>query len=98
MNVMAILLAFACMALTVTSGGQRSLAQLRVKLEMVGNSEIKTTFTNGGKRGIKVLKAGSILDSAAVHNAKVTANGKLTRSNFELLSWSLLKLVRPLLT
>ncbi|KAI9151600.1 Neutral protease [Paramyrothecium foliicola] len=49
---------------------------LDVKLEVVGNSEVKATVTNVGKNNLKVLKTGSFLDNAAVEKARVTVDSK----------------------
>lgn len=75
MKVIAGLMALASLAAAAPSVEKRAPSPLDLKLEMVGNSEIKATFTNNGKNNIKVLKTGSILDSAAVEKAKVTADG-----------------------
>ncbi|KAB2568594.1 Neutral protease 2-like protein [Lasiodiplodia theobromae] len=44
---------------------------LDVKLEMVGNTEVKATVTNTGASALKLYKAGSFLDSAAVEKAEI---------------------------
>ena len=74
MRVAAALAALASLAVAAPAE-KRAPTSLDLKLEMVGNSQIKATFTNNGKSGLKVLKAGSILDSAAVEKTKVSSDG-----------------------
>ncbi|KAL0253140.1 hypothetical protein SLS55_010591 [Diplodia seriata] len=54
---------------------------LDVKLEMVGNTEVKATVTNNGESALKLYKAGSFLDSAAVEKAEIYSAE--SRVNFE---------------
>ncbi|EKG20509.1 Peptidase M35 deuterolysin [Macrophomina phaseolina MS6] len=44
---------------------------LDVKLEMVGNTEVKATVTNNGESAIKLFKTGSFLDTAAVEKVEI---------------------------
>ncbi|KAK3401386.1 Deuterolysin metalloprotease family-domain-containing protein [Sordaria brevicollis] len=44
---------------------------LDVKIEVVDNTNVKASITNTGKEPLKVLKAGSILDTAAVEKTQV---------------------------
>lgn len=44
---------------------------LDVKLEMVGNTEVKATVTNNGEAAVKLFKTGSFLDTAAVEKAEI---------------------------
>ncbi|KAI1753545.1 metallo proteinase [Xylaria castorea] len=44
---------------------------LVVKIEQVGNSEVKASITNSGNAALRVLKAGTILDSAPVEKVKI---------------------------
>ncbi|OJD38964.1 peptidase m35 deuterolysin protein [Diplodia corticola] len=46
---------------------------LDVKLEMVGNSEVKATLTNNGDSALKLFKVGSILDKTAVEKTEVNS-------------------------
>ncbi|KAL1614372.1 hypothetical protein SLS54_009799 [Diplodia seriata] len=46
---------------------------LDVKLEMVGNSEVKATLTNNGASALKLFKVGSILDKTAVEKTEVNS-------------------------
>ncbi|KAI0910707.1 metallo proteinase [Ustulina deusta] len=45
---------------------------LVVEIEQVGNSEVKASITNTGNVALRVLKAGSILDSSPVEKVKVS--------------------------
>ncbi|KAI0434168.1 neutral protease 2-like protein [Xylaria sp. FL1042] len=55
---------------SAASLGKRA-APLDVQLEQVGNSAIKATITNTGAEDLKVLKTGTILDSAPVEKVQV---------------------------
>lgn len=55
---------------------KKAPSPLDVKLEMLGNSEVKATFINNGRCNLKVLKTGTVLDSAAVQKAWVSSGGK----------------------
>lgn len=59
---------------------QQRASSLDVKLEMVGNSEVKATITNIGSENVRLLKTGTILDSAAVEKTNVFSGGKLVLS------------------
>ncbi|CAG9975641.1 unnamed protein product [Clonostachys byssicola] len=63
--------ALASMALAAPSSEKRDDSPLDIKIEMVGNSEVKATIVNTGSSSLKVLKTGSILDSAPVEKARV---------------------------
>ena len=54
--------------------------ELAVKLEMHGNFEVKATITNPTDEDVKVLKTGSILDSAPVQKAQVSYEGKFANA------------------
>ncbi|KAK5991495.1 Deuterolysin [Cladobotryum mycophilum] len=41
---------------------------------MAGNSQVKATITNNGKNNLKIFRAGTILDKAAIEKASVTAD------------------------
>ena len=43
---------------------------LDVRLDVVGNSQVEATIMNNGKRELKVLMVGSILDPAPVEKVK----------------------------
>lgn len=72
------LVSLATMALAAPSVEKRAPTPLDVKLEMVGNSEVKATVTNTGKSNLKVFKTGTILDSAPIEKAQVYYEGKCT--------------------
>ncbi|KAI1429812.1 neutral protease 2-like protein [Xylaria sp. FL1777] len=55
---------------SAASMGKRA-APLDVQIEQVGNSGLKATITNTGAEDLKVLKTGSILDSAPVEKVQV---------------------------
>jgi len=57
-------------AAAVSLSQQDSL--LNVKIERVGNSEVKASISNNGNEVLRILKTGSILDSAPVEKVKVT--------------------------
>ncbi|KAJ9133257.1 Neutral protease 2 [Pleurostoma richardsiae] len=44
---------------------------LDVKLELIGNSNVKASITNTGSSGLKIFKTGTILDAAAVEKVDV---------------------------
>ena len=44
---------------------------LDVKIEVVDNTNVKATITNTGNETLKVLKTGSILDTAAVEKTRI---------------------------
>lgn len=67
-------LALASMA--VAAPAKRAPTPLEVKLEMVGNSEVKAVVTNTGKNNLKVFKSGTLLDDAPVEKAKVFSGGR----------------------
>ncbi|KAI0392270.1 neutral protease 2-like protein [Xylariaceae sp. FL0594] len=49
----------------------KSTGPLAVQIEKVGNSGLKATITNTGSEALKVLKTGTILDSAPVEKVQV---------------------------
>lgn len=49
---------------------------LDVKLEADGNSGVKAVISNNGKKDLKIMKTGTILDSAPVEKATVLSGGK----------------------
>ncbi|KAI1118419.1 neutral protease 2-like protein [Nemania sp. NC0429] len=55
---------------SAASMGKRT-APLNVQLEQVGNSGVKATITNTGAEDLKVLKVGTLLDSAPVEKVQV---------------------------
>lgn len=55
---------------------QQRASPLSVKLEMVGNSEVKATITNTGSENVRLLRTGTILDSAAVEKTNVFSGGE----------------------
>lgn len=52
-----------------------SASPLDVKIEHVGNSEVKATITNTGTSSLRVLKAGSLFDESPVEKTKVSQGG-----------------------
>lgn len=50
-------------------------ARLDVKLEPVGNSEVKAVITNNGKDDIRIFKPGTMLDESPIQKVKVAAYG-----------------------
>jgi deuterolysin len=52
---------------------------LDVKVEQLGNTGFKASITNTGDSALRVLKTGSILDSAPVEKARISQNGKLVQ-------------------
>lgn len=77
MKAFAALTAFVSLAAASPVAVQQAPSPLVVGLEMAGISKIQATITNNGKNELKVLKVGSLLDSAAIEKAKVTAKGEL---------------------
>lgn len=77
MKAFAALTAFVSLAAASPVALQQAPSPLVVGLEMAGNSKIQATVTNNGTSEIKLLKVGSLLDSAAVEKTKVTAKGEL---------------------
>ena len=75
MNALAKVLAFAAMVAAAPSAENRGPSPFEVKLEMLGNSEIKATFTNKGNNRLKILRTGSILGNSSVEKAKVFSGG-----------------------
>lgn len=65
---------------SAASMGKRA-APLNVQLEQVGNSGVKATITNTGAEDLKVLKVGTILDSAPVEKVQVFHGSKYSRSS-----------------
>lgn len=55
---------------------KRAPTPLDVKLELVGNSEVKATVTNNGKNNLKIMKTGTLLDTAAVEKVEVLSGGE----------------------
>ncbi|CAI6020384.1 hypothetical protein V2G26_001867 [Clonostachys chloroleuca] len=49
---------------------------LDVKVEQLGNTGFKASITNTGDSALRVLKTGSILDSAPVEKARISQNAK----------------------
>ena len=66
------LAALATLAVAAPSGAP---TPLDVKLEMVGNSQVKATISNNGKNNLKIFKVGTIFDNTSTEKARVAANG-----------------------
>lgn len=47
-----------------------------LKIELVGNSEVKASLTNKGSEDVKVFKTGSILDDITVEKSRVFSGCK----------------------
>ncbi|KAI0977085.1 metallo proteinase [Xylaria arbuscula] len=75
MKAAAIASCFAALA-NAAAVNRRGQSPLAVEIEQVGNSEIKASITNTGGATLRVLKAGSILDSSPVEKVKVAQNAK----------------------
>ncbi|RYP92462.1 hypothetical protein DL770_001408 [Monosporascus sp. CRB-9-2] len=59
-------------AAAVKLGQRAALSPLDVKIEMVGNSQIKASITNTGDSALRVFKTGSILDPRPIEKVKVS--------------------------
>ncbi|RYP76372.1 hypothetical protein DL771_001811 [Monosporascus sp. 5C6A] len=59
-------------AAAVELGERAASSPLDVKIEMVGNSQIKASITNTGDSALRVFKTGSILDSRPIEKVKVS--------------------------
>jgi deuterolysin len=57
--------------------------ELKVQLKAVGNSEVKMTIKNLGSDKVKLLKEGTILDTAPVHKVEIEhSKGTFSESFF----------------
>ncbi|KAI1358770.1 metallo proteinase [Xylaria arbuscula] len=63
-----------CLAALATAAAVnvREESPLSVSIEQVGNSEVKATITNTGDVALRVVRTGSILDTAPVEKVKIT--------------------------
>ncbi|KAG9253438.1 Deuterolysin metalloprotease family-domain-containing protein [Emericellopsis atlantica] len=68
-------LAMAAMAVAAPTE-KRAPTPLDVKLELVGNSEVKATVTNTGKNNLKLFSTGTFLDDAPVEKVSVLSGDK----------------------
>jgi hypothetical protein len=50
---------------------------LNVKLEMVGNSDVKASITNNGNAKLRLLRTGTILGNTPVEKVQVAQNGTI---------------------
>ncbi|KAJ6442352.1 peptidase m35 deuterolysin protein [Purpureocillium lavendulum] len=71
MNTLMRLITMAALVAAAPRAENRGPSPFDVKLEMLGNSEVKATFVNKGSKSLKILRTGSILDAASVEKAKV---------------------------
>lgn len=55
---------------------RRRTTPLEVTVESVGNSALKASITNTGSEPLRLLKTGSILDSAAIERAEIYSGCK----------------------
>ncbi|KAK2612501.1 hypothetical protein QQS21_001439 [Conoideocrella luteorostrata] len=62
-------------AAAAPSSKKAPTSNVDVKLEAIGNSEVKAIISNHGKQDIRVFKPGTILDTSAVQKVKVVADG-----------------------
>ncbi|GME55872.1 peptidase m35 deuterolysin protein [Neofusicoccum parvum] len=76
-----IALALAALANATALNLNKRESPLDVKLEMVGNTEVKATVTNTGASALKLYKTGTLLDKTAVE--KVEINSAESRVNFD---------------
>ena len=76
MKIAAILSCLLALAESAAVSLDKPNSPLNVKLEQVGNSEVKASITNTGTVPLRVLRAGSILDSAPIEKAKVLQGSK----------------------
>ncbi|KAM4054464.1 deuterolysin metalloprotease (M35) family protein [Hirsutella rhossiliensis] len=74
MKGISVLVALAASTLAAPSREKRASSPLKVKIEMVGNSEVKAVIKNEGQESLKVLKTGSILSPVPVEKATVFAD------------------------
>lgn len=65
----------AVLSLDKRASSSSSVSPLDVKIEHVGNSEVKATITNTGSSSLRVLKAGSLFDESPVEKTKVSQGG-----------------------
>lgn len=65
--------ALASMAMAAPANKKRANA-LDVKLEQIGNTEVRAIISNNGVNNLKVLKTGTILDTNPVEKVQVFQN------------------------
>jgi deuterolysin len=75
MRAAAIVSCLAAMADAVAVNPIKEKSPLVVKIDRVGNSEVKATVTNTGDVALRVLRTGSILDSSPIEKVKVSQGG-----------------------
>lgn len=57
----------------------RRATPLEVTVESTGNSALKASITNTGSEPLRLLKTGSILDSAAIERAEIFSGCEHTK-------------------
>lgn len=68
---------FASLASAVSVDLGKRDSPLDVKIQMVDNSIVQAAITNTGRETLRLLKTGTILDSAAVEKTEIFSGGKL---------------------
>ena len=71
------ILSFAVSALAVAVDVNKRDSPLSVKLEQSSDAGMKATVTNTGSSDVKVMKAGSLLDTSLIEKTQVFQNGEL---------------------
>ena len=77
------LLSLAASALAVAIEVDKRDSALAVSIEKASNTGLKATITNTGASSLKVLKAGSILDSSLVEKTEIFSGSKSPSSSSE---------------
>ena len=75
--------ALASMAMAAPANKKRANA-LDVKLEQIGNTEVRAVISNNGVNNLKVLKTGTILDTNPVEKVQVFQNSTLLLAHLSL--------------
>lgn len=70
------ILSFVLYAMAARVNVHKRASPLDVKLQSVGNSAVKASFTNTGSTPLKIFKTGSVLDSASIEKAQIFSGCK----------------------
>ncbi|KFA59953.1 hypothetical protein S40285_07946 [Stachybotrys chlorohalonatus IBT 40285] len=73
---MKLLVGVATLASLALAAPSRAPTPLDVKLEKVGNSQVKATVTNNGKNELKLFRTGTLLDNVANQKAIVSSGSE----------------------
>lgn len=73
---------FASVATAVSIDLSKRDSPLDVKIQMVDNSIVEATITNTGSETLRLFKAGTILDSAAVEKTDIFSGGRLLLTSY----------------